>query len=492
MSAAAPGYRLRTLFAHSAVYAFSDVLLQLIAFLLVPVYTRAMSPSEYGILAFAQALTPVLGPLIGLGLVSAVPILYHAGSAEDRRRLISTLVNFVLLWGLAMTLLVVFVGGPLFDAYAPDVPFRPYVLLALVTVYLGALFYLPLSVFNMEERPFAYAAYALSVSLVTVAASLFLVVGMGLGALGALWGALLGSAVGAIAGLVALRRHYTFGLHAATLRESLSVSLPALPHLFSGNLWRVADRFFLVGVAALSVAGVYSIAVLLASGLLVVMQGASTALNPLFYRRAHAGDASLPKDWARLMSLFALVAVTAALALALLGPDLLRVLTPPAYHDAAAFLPLLALGNLLLGAYWMLSPGIGFSRRMWAYPAASIPAAGLNLLLNAWLTPLYGGHGAAVALVAASALQLLVFGLVSQRAYRVPYEKAALAKVLLVAGAVFAVSLLLPPLPLLASVAARLGLVLLVPLALLPLGFYTGDELSALRAKLRRAPAADK
>ena len=110
----------------------------------------------------------------------------------------------------------------------------------------------------------------------------------------------------------------------------------------------------------------------------MILGGITTALNPLFYRRAYAEDGTLKDDWSRLSSLFLFAALIVGLTLALVGPDVLKVLTPDSYHEAASFMPLLVLGQILLAIYWLFSPAIGFRRKMWAFPVASFTAMGVE------------------------------------------------------------------------------------------------------------------
>ena len=79
-----------------------------------------------------------------------------------------------------------------------------------------------------------------------------------------------------------------------------------------------------------------------------------------------------------------------------------------------------SVGQLLFATYWMFSPAIGYRRKMWAVPAASFPAVAVNLALNATLVPRFAGTGAAIALVASGAVQLTLFGYLSQRFFPIP------------------------------------------------------------------------
>lgn len=484
-SATARGYSITKLFRGAALYSVSDITLKALGFILVPIYTRALDPSDYGIVAFAQATIQLLSPLIGFGLISSLPILYYAYEDEQRRRLVSSIVNFVLLSGLVMTLALALFTKPVFDSIAGDVPFSPYILLAIFITYATALEFIPLNILNMQDRAGRYTLYALGVGLLGVALNLLLVVALDLGAKGVLYASLISGVVAMIAAAFVVRGLWRAVIDRSMLRETLRIALPTLPHAFSGTFVRFADRLFLIGGTTLAVTGVYSLAVTFSAVALMVLGGLTTALNPLFYRRANEDDATLPHDWARISSLFALAAAIVGLGVALVGADAIRILTPESYHGAIDVLPILVVGQLLTAAYWMFSPPIGYTRKMWTYPASSFPGVAATVALNVLLIPHLEDTGAALAVVGSALVQVAIFGYFSQRFYPIPYEKRRLLVLLTLTLLAFAVGHTVSE-PIGLSIAVKLAAIAALPVALLLTGFFDRDELARARALVRR------
>ena len=65
------GTELRRLGKHSAIYGFGGLVQRILAVLLLPVYTRYLSPSDYGIVETLIALTTVLVITLRLGITNA-------------------------------------------------------------------------------------------------------------------------------------------------------------------------------------------------------------------------------------------------------------------------------------------------------------------------------------------------------------------------------------------------------------------------------------
>lgn len=101
------------------------------------------------------------------------------------------------------------------------------------------------------------------------------------------------------------------------------------------------------------------------------------------------------RDTTRLHSILVL---WVCLAVALLGPCAIGLLTAPAYRHAAPLVPWLAVGYLFLGFYYIpmsgLSLGLGRTRLVWVF---GLGAAILNLALVRLCVPRFGLVSAAIA-----------------------------------------------------------------------------------------------
>jgi O-antigen/teichoic acid export membrane protein len=485
--AAPSGYSLRQIFRSAFLYSTSDIVLRLIGLILVPIFTRALSASDYGVIAFCGAVGQGMSPFVGLGLIGTLPILYYAYHGEELKRLISSVVNFALLVGLGVTVIALIAGSVVFGRVHTGVPFQPFVVLAIVAVLPASMYYLPLGVFNMQERPGAYTAFSVGISLTTVVFEIVLVVALRRGAVGALTAALIGAVAGMGIAAWSLRHYYRPIIDWDKVRAVLLLALPALPHLLGGTIWQVSDRFFLAGITTLATTGSYALAVTVSSVVLMVIGGITTALNPIFYRRANALDDTLPDDWARLCSLVIFIGVWVALGIAVLSREIVTMLAPPAYASAAPLICILVVGQVLTGLYWLFSPGVGYAKRMWSYPAASLPTMCLSLAANAFLVPRYGAAGAAWTLVLSGALQTLIFGYFALRAYPFRFHYRHAAMVVLGASAVYAISTVLNDMTMLAGIALKLVLLASFPLVLVVTGFFSKSEVGAAVRLVREA-----
>jgi O-antigen/teichoic acid export membrane protein len=136
----------------------------------------------------------------------------------------------------------------------------------------------------------------------------------------------------------------------------------------------------------------------------------------------------------------------AALAVAALGPDLLRLMTPndPDFRAAAPIIPVVALAYLLHGLFLLTSVGIGIAREARFYPIVTAAAALTNVAANFALIPWFGAMGAAWATVLAYAVMALAGHAFSRRVFAIPFERSRLARLTAAAGAAYALAAMVP------------------------------------------------
>src|SRR4029078_13616733 len=77
--------RLKELLRHSAIYGLGSIVARVLGVLLLPLYTRYLSPSDYGLIETLIALSAVLTALVAQGMKSAF-FPFYFDSADPARR----------------------------------------------------------------------------------------------------------------------------------------------------------------------------------------------------------------------------------------------------------------------------------------------------------------------------------------------------------------------------------------------------------------------
>jgi O-antigen/teichoic acid export membrane protein len=184
-----------------------------------------------------------------------------------------------------------------------------------------------------------------------------------------------------------------------------------------------------------------------------------------------------------------LVLLTAGLSA--IAQDIVRLVTPPAFHPAAQFVPWIAIGVTLQGIYLLTSIGMNITKQTHLYPIATGAAAATSVAANLLLIPRVGTIGAAWANVLAYGVLAAVSFQFSRRLFPIPYEWRRLTHALVAGVLVYGAAQTVP-----AGWAPWLGVLVRGSVVvvgffgvLLATGFLYADERAALRKRLR--PGAD-
>ena len=479
------GSALRKLVGASAVYGLGSVLVRGLAFVLLPLYTRYLSPAEYGIVALTVTVTVLLGMLYPLGLRGAMSRTYYeSGTAEERKQRVGTLWIAMTLSAAAMAIILDRTGPSLSAAVLPEVPFHPYLRLAVWTAFLGVLGITPLVLLQAQERPLGYVLLTLWTALATTGMTVWLVVTGG-GAEGYMRGALVGAALAAVPYVALTIRQMRPVFRTSVLVPALAFSLPLLPHALAGWALEMSDRAILTRLIPLHDVGVYSLGYQLGAAMGLLTMAFNAAWVPfLFGTLKDEGEKAHPR-LARLVTYYAIALCFFGLGWSLLVKQAITLIAGPEFQEAYRITPWVVGGYVCSGLYLIPTNLLFWRRRTRVVPLVTLAAGAVNIGLNLWLVPRYGAIAAAWSTLVAYAILLVLTWWSAERRHPFPYEYRRLGLMTGLALALFLTGQLLPfPSPSL-EVAGRVLLWLAFPFGLLALGALERGELSALTRLVR-------
>ena len=478
--------RLKQLAKHSAIYGLGTLVSRIIAVLLLPVYTRFLTPADYGAIETLVAGTAILVTLLRAGTRTAF-FRFYFDSPEPADRLLVLRTSF---WFTMASSTVGLVTGLVFAApisqglFATDER-TDLVRAAFVSLWALMNYEQLTSLFRVEQRSVSYVLATLANLVITVGATIVLVVVLELGAVGVIVGSFTGTLAVWTALLAYRREQLGLQFDMALFRRMEHFGLPLVPSGLA--LWAVnfSDRFFLVKLAGAAETGLYSVGVRMAAAVVLLLWAFRAAWPAFAYSIEDEDEAR--RTYGFVLTYLLFICSWLSLALGLLAPWLVRLLTTPEFYDAARVVAPLAFAATIFAGYIVVAIGVSRSRRTQFNWVVSGTGALVNVALNLALIPRYGMIGAAIATIGAYATMFVGMTLRAQHVYPVAYQWW---RVVVVVGA--AVGLTVVGKTLDVPLAVALVLVAVYPLVLLPLGFYLPAELTRVKALGRRVLAATR
>lgn len=421
------------------VYTLGLVVTRLGDFLLVPLYWSLLSPSDYGIIAVTAIFTEFLTAVLGLGLPESITRFYYDWTGEQLRRHLGAIWTIAWSSSVIIALLLMGLGGVL-GSLITQVPFSPYLEIAIWIAVCNSASQTPLFLFRTMEKPgFYIGASFLTFIFNTMFGILFVLTLPDDGALAILSAQALTGAIMLMFYTSVLLIWTTPNVRYQYWGVVLSFSLPLIPSKIIAASAGVVDRFLLEKFISLSDLGLYQVTIRFARTLALVTNGLRTAWIPLQMRLIIERPEDGRKVVGRIAPYFIVVVLIAAIGLATVLGDLIAILDIEEYLPVVIFLPFAVMPDALNGIITILIQGYIIAKKTqyaWMRTSAQLIAA---VIANILLVPPLGVYGA----FAASTIAMLAGGsvgyILSARFFYIPFPWP---KIFLLIGASLSVIIL--------------------------------------------------
>ena len=482
--------KFRSLLGNTLIYGLGNYGIKIIGFLLIPLYTRYLTPNDYGVMALVSMYTQVMFIVMNLGQsFSLFRFYYDHDTDAARERVVAASMWIVFLFALPLAAIPLLFSGPLAQLVLGDRSLWFLMMIGTGTVLCKVLLRMPFSLMRAGDEARRYAAWSFTRNGLTTGLAIALVAGFHLGATGVVLSQFLAELAMCILLTGVTFRMLRAGFHWPDIKAQLIYGLPLIPSGAAAFALDLVDRWFLKHYYSVSEVGVYSLGYRFGEILTFVVTAFQLSWPQFVFANRKSENA--PQLYAHMTTYYAALIFFLWLGLSVSAPELLRVMATPAYYGAAAVIPIVGLALALDGLTFMVNIGVLFTKKTILRTVSIVSAATVNIALNFILIPRYGMMGAAWATLIGFCVQLGLTLTLSLREYSIPYRYGRLASVVGIAIALYLVSIELT-LPVLAvSIAAKAGLLMLYPLLLLATGFFEREDLlAALSWAERKAPRA--
>jgi len=473
-------------------YGLGQALPQVVRFLLLPVFTLFLTPTDYGILDLAAALSGVLVLTMRLGVPGSVTRFYFDyREGADLRDYVTTVAWFLIGGSLAVGALCLVALPAVLAWTVPGLPYAPYVVLVVIGAVLSANYDLQLRLVQAREQARFAARLNIGRAAIAITLALVFVAALRWGAAGMLLSEVVASGLFLVQAIVYLRPDLRGTFRWGMLRSSLVYAIGILPSHLLGSLVPLATRSLLSGADSLAAVGLFGIGLRFARPLDVVNTAFNRAYTPVYFSLRASGK---PSDLDRLAAAARNVwggAVGLTAGIALLGPPAILLLTPERFHAAAPLVPVLALGMLAQTVYTLFGSEIFYGKKTYLVPVVSLCGAAATVGITILTARRFGATGVAWATTAGLIATALAAGLLSRRLVRLPVRPASFLRIAAAGAAVYALGRLLPA-DTWTGAGARLGCLAVFPALLWLSGDPTVREAAAFLRNSRREEEEDE
>jgi len=344
---------------NSFVYLSASIVGTGVAFFLVPVLTRYLSPQDYGIIANYTALLSFVCYFIAL---SNSGYIFRNFFFLDKAQLSSALSNvFLINFSIAFVVLLILVFSSKFIYNELKIPFEWLILIPLISLA-QIVIDTTLGFYQAGNQAKKYSVLQLSQTIINLGLSIFFVVVL-------LWnwqGRIIAQVI--TVGFISLIGYYILTrkqeiaityrvFNKVDVKDFLKFGIPLIPHSIGGFVLSLSDRFFLSSMIGVAATGLYTVGATF-GGLLMILHGAFyRVFLPYAFETLSKSNESFEvrKRLVKITYLYILIFITLSFALYFFATLVFPWFVGPKFSESYIYVLWIALGYAMLAAYQMFT-----------------------------------------------------------------------------------------------------------------------------------------
>ena len=436
-------YSVKKVLKGASMYSLGDVLVKASGFFLIPLYTRVLTPADYGIVGYLQVFSGFLVVVLGFGFYGAQTRYYYEHRDDELAigRFMFT-INITTILAFVVLCVPVIVYGSIrgWAIGSENIPFHPFMSITLGTVLLSVLNKFVTSSYRMKQKFLGATLIHIFTFLLTTSFTILLVVYFSQGALGRIAGNALGSLFIFIPIYYLYARQFKPRFSKTALKYAVGFGFPIVIHLLVGTIHNSIDRLMLERYLPMSELGIYTLGASVAAVLQMFVTAFNQAYQPSYYQLMESGHESIEKQIVTTFKFWlGLITLATCIGIAFGGP-FLTVFAGPRFQEVSKIFPLLLISVYAGSFYFFFSSPIFFYKRTRILPFITVSSALINIVMNLLLIPRYGINGAAIATIISHLWISAVAYVIGNRLFKVRWPIGIIAISNIIVAFIFLVS----------------------------------------------------
>jgi O-antigen/teichoic acid export membrane protein len=466
---------------HSMVYGLSNVLDRVVGFVMLPVYTRFLTPADYGIMELIYMTTSIISLVIGFGLEAAVSRFYFDYENEsDRKRVISTAVLGYGALTVAITAVLLPFSGFFSKIVLESPQYSNLFVVALLSLATGMILPINYAYLRVQQRSLEYMITKVAMTVINLGLNIYFVVFAKTGVYGILLSNLLAQLVFVVIMNIRTLIETKVRIDYAVLKEMMKFGLPLIPSNISAYIVQASDRYFINHYDNTTMTGLYSLGYKFGT---LINQFVTSPFIQIWgpRRMEYFGKEGYEKIFARIFTYFCAASLMVGLFISLLSKEAIMFMADKSFWSAYKVVPIVVLAYIIFSFHYHFSVGI-LMKKATKYMAYTNVANGiLNLALNFLLIPPFNIWGAAIATLICFIFKAAMTFYFSNRFYKIEMEWRRLIILFGTAFAIFFLGYNIETSSLWMDVIIKSGIGLSFPILLYIFRFFDAEEIKRLK-----------
>jgi O-antigen/teichoic acid export membrane protein len=464
------------------IYGLGNTSAKIVGFILLPIYTKHLTVSDYGILGIIEITTQIIISIFGLSLYRAFLRWYWDKECRDKqRKIFFTTIIFTLFMSLITFIFFSIISDQLSSVLFDSIKYSFLIKLMAASAAFQILLQLISTLMRIQEKSILYSVTNIIRFTLTLFITIYFVAYLDMKVEGIYISQIIGHLFYLILVIKYVLINIEIKLEPDILKEMLLYSLPLVFSSIGGLILTIADKYSLKFLIGLSAVGIYALGFKIANSIKVfIIKSVQLALAPMNYKMMDQPENK--RFYSKVLTYFTFGVMFFVIGFSIFSYEIITLLArDQAYWDAYKIVPLLSFAILFDMLRYTSTIGLNITKKTKDIAVIFTLIAILNLALNFALIPQLSYIGAALATLLTNILFFFIILNRAQKYFFIPYEYTKIAKMIFGGTTIVVLSYLTNGMNLPTRLLFKLAMLILFPIILYFLNFY--EEIELLRIK---------
>jgi O-antigen/teichoic acid export membrane protein len=392
-----------------------------VPFLLLPIMTTYLAPSDYGIIATFSAFTGILAIFVHVNMVGAVNVGFFKLERSQLKRYIS---NVLFISGISATICLLFLffyNKKFIFLLGID---KKWVFIAVIFVLSQFITNINLVLWQAEQKAKFFCIFQALQTLSYISITLYFIIYIGLKWEGQILAQIMSAALYSLASFIIItRRNYFYlDINKNYIKDILRFGLPLIPHALSAWFRTGVDRFLLNAFVGISATGLYAMGYQFGSIIGILAASFNQAYSPYLFNKLNSIDIQGKKQLVKYTYLYFIVILLIACFFSYFFPIFVNRFINIRYHEANQYIPWIAFGFAFQGMYFMVVNYIFYVKKTHYLSIATFCSGLIHVASSYILIQINGAIGAAQATTFSFFIAFVFVWILSAKAYKMPWR----------------------------------------------------------------------
>ncbi|RYE24707.1 MAG: hypothetical protein EOP51_06500 [Sphingobacteriales bacterium] len=388
----------KILFSGSVPYLIVDLINKSIPFLLLPFLTHYLSPASFGIVSNFSVAIVIFQIIIGLSVNGSIMANYYHYDEEKFREFSSSAIFLITLLTAALVALIL--GVSMFANFEKW-GYSTYILvMAAICSYWTIVFSTCVSLYRVKRKLTHFIVLQLLTTIANYGLTLYFLIAMKMDYNGRILGIALSTILSGILSISFMVKAgiITTSINKVHFIEARKFGLPLIPHQLSKWVRNGYDKLILTFLFGLTVNGIYSFYLQIATVLYLLVESINVAYQPSFFNRLKNTPMNYKthvKNNLLLLGALLAIAVVMFLGFYFVGPLLFNA----KYFQSTIVLLFILFAMAFRGVNLFTTNAFFFYKETKSLAKTSIIASVIHLIFSFAMAKFFGIYGTCVALL---------------------------------------------------------------------------------------------